>query len=99
MFYPANCSGWFCFSSTAVPFCLVIAGYYGAEVPLADSVQLLQSTASTVYSQRRYVEAYNTIHTPSAWITFMIAVMCFQFFQVNMSQVGYPVVDIIRLGL
>ena len=35
------------------------------------------SPASTVYSQRRYVEAYNTIHTPSAWITFMIAVMCF----------------------
>ena len=47
----------------SVLFRLVIAGYYGAEVPLADSVQLLQSTASTVYSQRRYVEAYNTIHT------------------------------------
>ena len=46
MFYPANCSGWFCFSSTAVPFCLVIAGYYGAEVPLADSVQRLQPTVN-----------------------------------------------------
>ena len=61
----------------SVLFRLVIAGYYGAEVPLADSVQLLRSTAPTAYSQRRYVEAYNTIHTPSAWITFMIAVMCF----------------------
>ena len=30
----------------SVLFRLVIAGYYGAEVPLADYVQLLQSTVN-----------------------------------------------------